>query len=81
MEEHAAIEEKKEYGSQAGEDHLLTNREKKILEMVTAGYSDTKIAKELGISPHTAKTHIYNVCKKIKAPGRFQAALWTLKNL
>jgi DNA-binding CsgD family transcriptional regulator len=62
-------------------EHLLTTREAEILQMVTAGYSNARIADELGISPLTVKSHIYNACKKIKAPGRLQAALWSVKNL
>jgi DNA-binding CsgD family transcriptional regulator len=64
-----------------GRDHLLTPREMEILQMVTAGYSNARIADQLGISPLTVKSHIYNACKKIKAPGRLQAALWAIKNL
>ena len=64
-----------------GSDRLLTTRETEILQMVTAGYSNARIADELSISPLTVKTHIYNACKKIKAPGRLQASLWAVKNL
>jgi LuxR family transcriptional regulator of csgAB operon len=49
--------------------------------MVASGRANNKIAEELCISPHTVKTHIYNIYKKISAPNRLQAALWAAKNL
>jgi LuxR family transcriptional regulator of csgAB operon len=61
--------------------HDLTQRELEILEMLIAGYSNTDIADKLFISPHTVKTHLYNVYKKIGVHHRLQAALWGAKNL
>jgi DNA-binding CsgD family transcriptional regulator len=49
--------------------------------MVAAGYSNSKIGTELFISPHTVKTHLYSVYKKINVPSRLQAGLWAIKNL
>ena len=81
MKDHLSKRNEKENRSLEDNRHSLTTREMKILQMVAAGYSNSKIADELSISPHTVKTHIYNAFKKIKAPGRLQAALWTIKNL
>ena len=61
--------------------YLLSSREVEILQMVAGGYSNLRIAEELCISPHTVRTHIYNIYKKIKVPSRIQAALWAVKNL
>jgi len=60
---------------------LLTQRETQILALVSAGASNEEIAEKLVLSPHTVKTHLYNVFKKINVPNRFQAALWAAKNL
>lgn len=60
---------------------LLTQRETQILALVSAGASNEEIAERLVLSPHTVKTHLYNVFKKINVPNRFQAALWAAKNL
>ena len=59
----------------------LTHREMEILALVSIGAKNEKIAEELFISPHTVKTHLYNVFKKISVNNRFQAALWAAKNL
>ena len=72
---------KQENRSLGSNDHSLTTRETETLQMLTAGYSNARIADELCISLHTVKTHLYNAYKKIKARGRLQAALWTITNL
>lgn len=59
----------------------ITPREMEILAMVAVGAKNEEIADKLGISPHTVKTHVYNMCKKIGVPNRLQAALWAAKNL
>ena len=59
----------------------LTRREKEILDLIANGYSNQQIADELFISPHTVKTHLHNVFKKINVKRRLQAALWAAQNL
>ena len=59
----------------------LTQRETEILALVSAGAGNEEIADKLCISPHTVKTHVYNIFKKINVPNRLQAALWAVKNL
>jgi LuxR family transcriptional regulator of csgAB operon len=59
----------------------LTPREVEILAMVAVGAKNEEIAEKLHISPHTVKTHIYNIFKKIDVPNRLQAALWAASNL
>ena len=59
----------------------LTPRESEILGKVASGASNHEIAHGLAISPHTVKTHLYNIYQKIKVPNRLQAALWASRNL
>jgi DNA-binding NarL/FixJ family response regulator len=59
----------------------LTPREVEILAMVAVGAKNEEIADKLHISPHTVKTHIYNIFKKIDVPNRLQAALWAASHL
>ncbi len=63
------------------EKFVLSSRESEILGHIAAGLSNNDIAKELCISIHTVKTHVYNIFKKINVPNRLQAALWAARNL
>jgi ATP/maltotriose-dependent transcriptional regulator MalT len=62
-------------------DQVLSRRETEILGMVSIGAKNEEIANELCISPHTVKTHLYNIYKKIHVADRLQAVLWAAKNL
>jgi len=60
---------------------ILTSRQTEILALVSVGATNDEIAERLHISPHTVKTHLYKIFKKINVPNRMQAALWAAKNL
>jgi len=66
--------------SKSGSENL-TEREIEILAMVSVGATNDEIADKLCISPHTVKTHLYHIFKKINVPNRVQASLWAAKNL
>jgi DNA-binding CsgD family transcriptional regulator len=51
----------------------LSPRELEILDLVAAGQANKDIARTLGISPNTVKTHVANVLAKLEAPRRTQA--------
>ena len=58
----------------------LTHRENAILQKIASGFSVTQIAGEFSISPHTVKTHIRNIYKKLGVNNRFEAirkVFWT----
>ncbi len=59
----------------------LTDREKKVLIKIAGGATNQEISKELFISLHTVKSHIYSIYKKINAKNRFQATLWAIRNM
>lgn len=58
------------------ETALLTAQELNILNSLTMGLTNAVIADTYCLSPHTVKTHIYHIFKKIKVTNRLQAALW-----
>ncbi|RJX17203.1 MAG: DNA-binding response regulator [Desulfobulbus sp.] len=59
----------------------LTRREKDVLFQLASGATNEDIASCLFISPHTVKTHISHICKKLNVQNRLQAALWAAKYL
>ena len=51
----------------------LTERECEILERLASGGSNKELARELGISPNTVKTHVSRVYGKLEVQKRVQA--------
>lgn len=49
----------------SGQFSLLTNREREILKLIAEGKTNEQIAKQLWISPRTAKVHRANIMKKL----------------
>ncbi len=73
---------RKRNGSGAAQETAeLTRRELDVLALIAAGASNEEIGDKLCISPHTVKSHVYNVFRKLQVPNRLQAALWAEKNL
>ena len=61
--------------------HDLSQREVEILGLLTTGAGNEHIAEKLFISPHTVKTHLHNIFKKIHAKTRLEAAVWAAETL
>ena len=55
---------------------LLTARELEILRLIDAGLSNKDIARRLGISSGTTKSHVHNLLAKLNVQRRGQAAAW-----
>lgn len=45
----------------------LSSREREVLSLAVAGYSNQSIAKILVISPHTVKAHLDHITEKLEA--------------
>jgi DNA-binding CsgD family transcriptional regulator len=51
----------------------LTGQEMKVLERLASGQSNKEIARTLGLSPNTVKTHMANLFAKLEVGRRTQA--------
>ena len=51
----------------------LTTRECEILDLLASGQSNKELARTLGISPNTVKTHVARVYEKLDVQRRVQA--------
>jgi DNA-binding NarL/FixJ family response regulator len=52
----------------------LTNRERDVLALVAAGYTNTAIGRQLFVSPKTIRNHVSNILTKLQASNRHDAA-------
>jgi DNA-binding NarL/FixJ family response regulator len=59
---------------------FLTDRERQVLHLVNKGYSNKAVAKELGISISTVKTHLRNIFRKLGIEDRAQAIIQAIKS-
>ena len=62
----------------AGPD--LTPREREVLALLGEGLTNRLIARRLGVSEKTVKTHVGNVLAKLGVSDRTQAALWAVRH-
>ena len=57
----------------------LTTRERQILKLITEGYANSEIAKQLYVSINTTKVHVASILQKLEVDDRLQAAIKALK--
>jgi DNA-binding NarL/FixJ family response regulator len=58
----------------------LSRREKEILQKVAYGATTKEVAQDLGISPHTVKTHLERIFEKLGANDRAQAVAIAIRS-
>lgn len=58
----------------------LTGREQQVLQMVARGRSNREIARSLGVSEKTVKTHVSSVLAKLGVQDRTQAAVYAVRH-
>jgi len=60
-------------GETSSDTTPLSKREREILQRVADGATTKQVASDLGISPHTVKTHLERIFEKLSANDRAQA--------
>ena len=62
-----------------GPERKLSPRELDVLRLVARGMENDEIARELHISPMTAKSHVSKILAKLGLPSRVQAAVYAVR--
>jgi DNA-binding NarL/FixJ family response regulator len=62
----------------AGDD--LTPRERDVVILIAEGGTNRQIAKQLGVTERTARTHVSNILGKLGLASRTQAAMWAVRH-
>jgi len=57
----------------------LTVREREVLTLIAEGKTNRQIARQLGVTERTARTHVSNILAKLQLTSRTQAALWAVQ--
>lgn len=60
---------------------VLTGREREVLMLIAAGDANKQIARKLGITDRTVKSHVTSILATIGVTSRTQAALWVREHL
>jgi LuxR family maltose regulon positive regulatory protein len=63
------------HGGTRAQKPVLTERERSIVEFIAEGQSNKQIARTLGVTPETVKTHVKRVFIKLSAETRAQAVV------
>ena len=58
--------------------HRLTPRQTELLHLVAAGYTNTQIARRLGVTEGTVRTHLENIYEKLNVSSRTAAVIRAL---
>jgi two-component system, NarL family, nitrate/nitrite response regulator NarL len=58
----------------------LTHREREVLELLVAGAAGNGIARRLGISPNTVRTHVQSILTKLQVHSRLEAATFAVSS-
>jgi DNA-binding NarL/FixJ family response regulator len=58
----------------------LSRREQDILELITAGYSNQRIADARFLSMHTVRTHIQSILVKLGVHSKLEAAIFAVQH-
>jgi DNA-binding NarL/FixJ family response regulator len=56
----------------------ITSRERQVIALIGAGYTNKDLARKLGISEHTAKHHLTNIFNKLGVSNRLELVLYAI---
>jgi two-component system, NarL family, nitrate/nitrite response regulator NarL len=63
-------------GTETADAAGLTTREREVIDLISSGLSNKRIASGLDISVHTVKSHVRNIMEKLALHTRLQIAAW-----
>lgn len=64
-----------------GTKYKLTNRESKIAELITSGFTNKEIARKLSITEKTVKAHLTNIFTKLELQNRYQLMIYAKQRI
>lgn len=77
---HPEVARRLMHGPDGPRPNDLTGRERDVLRLIVAGQANKQIARRLGVSEKTVKTHVSNVLQKLGAADRTQAAVLAIRH-
>ena len=60
------------------QDFGLTARERQVIALVSAGYTNKDLARKLGITENTAKYHLTHIIDKLGVCNRLELVLFAI---
>ncbi|HLW02400.1 MAG TPA: LuxR C-terminal-related transcriptional regulator [Ktedonobacterales bacterium] len=60
---------------------LLTHRQREVVVLIAAGYTNRRVAETFAISERTVEHHVAAIMARLKLASRTQIAIWALKHL
>jgi len=65
--------------SHCSPESLLSEREKEVIRLIACGKTNTEIASQLFLSPHTVKSHVSHILQKLELPNRTEVAIFAVR--
>jgi DNA-binding NarL/FixJ family response regulator len=59
--------------------HLLTKREKELVQLVAEGLTNRDIARQLNLAEHTVRNYLFRIFNKLGTSNRLELALYVIK--
>lgn len=69
----------RQIASHTSPEALLSEREKEVIRLIACGKTNTEIASQLFLSPHTVKSHVSHILQKLELPNRTEVAIFAVR--